>query len=131
MFVLDYNEDRSLQISSEKEKAADVRVSKETIGFDDAVQKGQAKVHIETLSPYTHYGGGVFTMTDVKRMRSTDAFLEMPLAQRNCEEHFYEDCKTRKLMGECNCVPWEIPGFQVEILNPKKNPQKILYQISR
>ena len=119
MFVLDYNEDRSLQISSEEEKAADVRVSKGTMGFDDTVQSLQAKVHIGTLSPYTGYGGGIFTMTDVKQMRSTDAFLEMPLAQRNCEVHLYENCRTRKLFRECNCVPWELPGYQVNILNPK------------
>ena len=115
MFVLDYNEDRSLQISSEEEKAAEVCVSKGTIGFDDAVQSGQAKVHIGTLSSYTHFGGGIYTMTDVKRMRSTVAFLEMPLGQRNCEVELFEDCRTRKLFGECNCLPWEMPGSQVGI----------------
>ena len=119
MLVLDYNEDRSLQISSEKEEAADVSVSKGTMGFDDTVQSLQAKVHIGTLSPYTHYGGGIYTMTVVKRMRSTDAFLEMPLAQRNCKVELYEDCRTRKLLAGCNCVPWEMPGSQVTILNPK------------
>ena len=115
MFLFDYNEDRSLQTSSEEVKTADLRVSKGTIGFDDAIQSLQAKVHIGTLSPYSHLasGGGIYTMRDVKRMRSTDAFLEMPLAQRNCETEVFEDCRTRKLLGECNCVPWEMPGFQV------------------
>ena len=113
MFVLDYNEDRSLQISSEEEKAADVSVSKGTLGFDDAGHNLQAKVHIGTLSPYAHYGGGVYTMTVVKRMRATGAFLEMPLAERNCEVHLFEDCRTRKLLGECKCVPWELPGYPV------------------
>ena len=119
MFVLDYNQDRSLQISSEEEKAVDERVSKWTMGFDDAVQSLQAKVHIGTLSPFTHFGGGIFTITDVNRMRSTDAFLEMPLAQRNCEVDLYEDCRTRKLLADCNCVPWEMLGFQVGISNLK------------
>ena len=111
MFVLDYNKERSLQISSEEEKVDDLHFTKETMDFDGAVQSLQAKVHVETLSPYIHFGGGVFTMTAVKRMRSTDAFLEMP--QRNCELESYEDCRTRKLMGECNCVLWELPGYQV------------------
>ena len=119
MLVLDYNEDRSLQISSEEDKIADVRISKETMGFDDEVQSLQAKVHLGTLSPYTHFGGGIYTMTVVKRMRTTDAFLEMPLAQRNCKVEFYEDCRTTNLLGKCNCVPWEMPGSQVEILNLK------------
>ena len=115
MFVLDYNEDRSLQISSEKEKD-DLHGSKGTMDFDDAVDSVQgvsSKVQIGTLSPYTHFGGGVYTMTVVKRMRATDAFLEMPLAQRNCEVHLFEECRTRKLLGECKCVPWELPGYPV------------------
>ena len=117
MFVVDYNEDRSLQISSEEDKVADVHGSKGMMDFDDAVDSIQgvsSKVHIGTLSTYIHFGGGIFTMTAVKRMRSTGAFLEMPLAQRNCETEFYEDCKTRKLLGQCNCVPWELPGYQVK-----------------
>ena len=107
MFVLDYNEDRSLQISSEDNKVADA--SKETMDFDDAVHGVQgvsAKVHIGSLSPYTNYGGGDFIMTDIKRMRSTDSFLEMPLEQRNCEVELFEECRTRNLLRECNCVPW-------------------------
>ncbi len=56
-------------------------------------------------------------MTVVKRMKATDAFLEMPLAQRNCEVELYEDCRTRKLLGECNCIPWELPGYQVGTTN--------------
>ena len=119
MFVLDYNQERSMQISQENEKAANLPISKATMDFDDAGQNLagiSAKVHIGTLSPYTHFGGGIYTMTVVKRMSSQDAFLEMPLAQRNCEVELYEDCRTRKLLEECNCVPWELPGFQVKPL---------------
>ena len=114
MFVLDQNEDRSLQISSTGEKVAES--SKETMNFDAAVQSLQgvsAKIRIGTLSPYTNFGGGVYMMTAVKRMRSQDAFLEMPFAQRNCEVELYEDCRTRRLLRQCNCVPWEVPGYQV------------------
>ena len=122
MFVLDYNEDRSLQILSEKEKD-DLHGSKGTMDFDDAVdsvQGASSKVHIGTLSPYTHFGGGVYTMTVVKRMRATDAFLEMPLTQRNCDEDLYEECRTRNLLGECNCVPWELPGYPVSTTKKQK-----------
>ena len=87
------------------------------MNFDEAVDnlKGiSAKVHIGTLSPYTHFGGGIYMMSDVKRMRAKDAFLEMPLAQRNCEVELYEVCRTRKLLEKCNCVPWELPGYQVK-----------------
>ena len=123
MLVLDYNQDRSLQISSENESVAGVRVSKGTLNFATAVQSLQdvsAKVHIGSLTPYTRFGGGVYTMTDVKRMRAKNAFLEMPFAQRGCEVELYEDCRTRKLLGECNCRPWELPHYQVETVQSKR-----------
>ena len=116
MFVLDYNDDRSVQISSKPKKRV---FSKRTMNFDDAVDSLQsisAKVHIGTLSPYTRFDGGIYTMTDVKRMTAKDAFLGMPLAQRKCEVELYEACRTRKLLGECKCRPWELTHYQVETL---------------
>ena len=118
--VLDYNEDRSLQISAEEEKATNFHFSKGTLDFEDAVQSVQgisAKVHIGTLSPYTHFGGGIYTMTSVKNVRATDSFLEMPLTQRNCKIDSYEGCRTRKLLAECECVPWELQSYQVKLQN--------------
>ena len=114
--ILDYNEDRSLQISPKKEKNADIHLSKGTLNFDDAVhslQRVSAKVHIGTLSPYAYFGGGIFSITNIKRMRSKDAFLKMPFANRNCKTELYEDCRTRMMMEECKCVPWELQRYQV------------------
>ena len=54
-------------------------------------------------------------MTDVKRMTAKQDFLKMPLKDRNCEVELYDDCRTRKLFEECKCVPFEVPGFQVQI----------------
>ena len=53
-------------------------------------------------------------MTDVKRMTTKKDFLKMSLKDRNCEVELYEDCRTRKLLEECNCVPWEVPDVQVQ-----------------
>ena len=44
----------------------------------------------------------------------------MPLKDRQCEVESYEDCRTRKLLEECNCVPWEQPGHQVKTTNTDK-----------
>ena len=96
------------------------RSSKEVLNFDTAVESIQgisAKVQINTLSPYVGYGGGVYTLTDVKRMKAKEDFLKMPLEERKCEVELREDCKTRRLLQECNCVPWEFPGYQVGRLN--------------
>ena len=114
MLLLDYNEDRSLQTSSSTSNT--VKSSKERLSFDTAVASIQgvsAKVHINTLSPYLGFGGGIYKMTDVKRMTAKEDFLKMPLEDRGCEIKSYEDCRSRNLLEACNCVPWEVPGFQV------------------
>ena len=52
-------------------------------------------------------------MTVVKRMTAKGDFLKMPLEDRKCEVETYEDCRTRRLIEECNCIPWELPSSQV------------------
>ena len=37
----------------------------------------------------------------------------MPLKDRRCEIESYENCRTRKLLEACNCVPWEVSEYQV------------------
>ena len=118
MILLDYNEDRSVQSLSNITK--DAKSSNRTLDFDTAVgsiQGSSAKVQINTLSPYVGFGGGSYKMTDVKRMTAKKDFLKMPLKDRYCEEELYEDCRTRKLFEQCNCVPLELQNrkFQVEI----------------
>ena len=117
MLLLDYNEDRSLQVSSNKKD--NTGSANWTLNFGTAVESIEgtsAKVVINTLSPYTGFGGGIYKMTVVKRMTAKEDFLKMPLKDRNCEVELYEDCRTRRLLEECNCVPWELSRFQVDIL---------------
>ena len=64
-------------------------------------------------------------MTDVKRMSAKEDFLKMSLKDRNCEVELYEECKTRKLMEGCNCVPWELPDSQVRC---QSSPQYFFFR---
>ena len=115
MLLLDYNEDRSLQTSSNKKSKA-LKSSNMTLSFATAVeslQGGSAKIQINTLSPFIGFGGGIYVMTVVKRMTAKKDFLKMSLKDRRCEIELYEDCRTRKLFEECNCAPWEVSAFQV------------------
>ena len=119
MILLDYNEDRSVQALSNITKNA--KSPNRTLDLDTAVgsiQGSSAKVQINTLSPYIAFGGGSYKMTVVKRMTAKKDFLKMPLKDKNCEDELYEDCRTRKLFEQCNCVPLELQNqkFQVEIL---------------
>ena len=106
MLLLDYNEDRSLQTPTNEE-----------LNFDTSsvrrIQGASAKVQINTLSPYTGFGGGTYTMTVVKKISAKDDFLGMSSADRRCEIETFEDCRTRRLIKECDCVPWEMPMYQV------------------
>ena len=126
LFLLDYNEDRSLQTSSKENK--DQRFSKETLNFDTAMESIQgvlAKVQINTISHFVGFGGGIYRMTDVKRMTATDDFLKMPLNERNCEVELYEDCRTRHLLEECGCFPSEVAAVYYQVFsNPKTLPFK-------
>ena len=47
-------------------------------------------------------------MAAVKRMTATNAFLDMPFEHRGCEVELFQECKTRRLLQECKCVPWEV-----------------------
>ena len=114
MLLLDLNEDRFLQVPA-KEKIT-VKSTNKTMNFDAAVktvQNLQAKVQINTLSPYVSFGGGIYKMSDVKRMTAKEDFLKMPWKDRKCEVESYEDCRTRKLFEYCKCIPWEHFKFQV------------------
>ena len=96
--------------------------SKSFINYDHDVKDDKinfAKVHINTLSPYESFGEGAYFITDVKRMRSKEDFLKMSLKDRKCSTELYEDCRTRNLLEECNCVPWKVPGFEVRTFQKK------------
>ena len=83
----------------------------------EGLQGVSSKIQINTLSPYVRFGGGVFEMTLVKKMTAKLDFLKMTLEEKDCEVDLFEDCRTKKLIKECNCVPWELPGFQVGAYN--------------
>ena len=116
MLLLDNNEDRSLQTSFNNKD--DFPSSDQTLSFVkgiESIQVVSAKIHINTISPYVGFGEGIYKMTNVKRMTPTEDFLKMPPKDRKCEVEFYENCRTRKLLEECNCAPWELPYYLVRM----------------
>ena len=114
MLLLDYNEDRSMQTSSNKRSV--LKPSDQALNFDtsvDSLQGVSTKIQINTLSPYTGFGGGIYTMTVVKKISAKEDFLGMSSTDRHCEIENFEECRTRKLIQECDCLPWEMPRYQV------------------
>ena len=111
MLLLDYNTELSIQSnvgSSDIDKSEDMYL--DTMD----TEQYEAKIHINTLSQMTKFGGGSYKMTVVKRMTATSDFLKIPMTERECTVEEYETCRTRKLLEKCDCVPVEVPGYQVE-----------------
>ena len=116
VFLLDYNEALSLQTSfPEKDTLA---IPSKKFIFNKVESSQLATFQINTLSAYRGFREGVFTMTNVKRITAKEDFLKMPLKDRKCNVELREDCRTRKLLEECNCVPWDLPEFQVRTYEP-------------
>ena len=126
MLLLDYNEDRSIYASN----PTDVSFMQSMLGIlgisrhtdslsmdgSASIQRKEAKVHIDTLSSFKGFGGGAYKMTAVKKMTSTDAFLNMAPEVKKCEVESYEQCRTRRLSEECSCVHSTIATDQVRSL---------------
>ena len=125
MLVLDSNEDRSLQTSSSQVEENLTKEDSSGLTMDLGIpykSAGEAvKTRIGTLSHKNHFSGGICKMTAVKRMSAKPDFLKMPFGDRKCTGELYEDCRTRKLLEECNCVPWELPGYQVSTTKKPRN----------
>ena len=115
--LVDYQGELSIHTSPKQEKKQKQNSNSALLNFNTAHSSDTevAKVHIDTLSSFMGLGGGNYAMTVVKRMTAKEDFLKMPLKERNCEVELFENCRTRKLLEECNCVPWELtmPANQV------------------
>ena len=114
--LLDYQDELSLQAFPHPKEEKSKKVI-ENLNFDTDrnIHREVAKVHINTLSSFIGFGGGSYQMTAVKRMTATDDFIRMPLKERNCEVELYENCRARKLLEECNCIPLEMQWEKVSL----------------
>ena len=114
MLILDYNEDLSIHAYSDEKRNA--TSSKTTLNLETAIESIQgeaAKIQIDTVPNHVGFGGGMYRISGVKKVTATADFLSMPLEIRKCAFEAQRDCRIQKLKEECNCVPWEVTGFQV------------------
>ena len=70
------------------------------------------KVYIHTVSQFTAYGPGTYSMTVLKKTTGTKKFLQLPDDRRKCSVHKREECQTQayldQIQRECKCVPWAL-----------------------
>ena len=114
MLLLDYNSDLSIMPPTISAGIKSRNFYLDTLDSEES----EAKIRVNTLSHVASFGGGSYKMTAVKRMTTKPDFLKMPLKDRNCEIEEYEDCRTRHLVERCDCVPVEVPGYQVGYVSP-------------
>ena len=115
MLLLDYHEDLSMHYSFDKVDNID---SKTTTTFNldaiESLQMKEARIQINTLSSDKEFGEGTYKMSVVKKMTAKSAFFKMPMKDRKCQVEPFEECRTRALLEECNCVPLEFRDIQVK-----------------
>ena len=74
--------------------------------------KQSFKVFIHTLAQHTAYGPGAYGMHALKKMISTDNFLQLPDGEKKCRVHNQEECRAEKFLDQvisnCSCVPWPL-----------------------
>ena len=118
---IDTNRDREIMAvenitdTLETDKIISPKVSKSITDSDDSV-----RIQIQTVEPYTSYGGGQYVVTSVKQMSSTPDFDNFPEYMKKCQDkESIEECSNRKLMigaaNECGCLPQIINQFQTAL----------------
>ena len=74
-----------------------------------------AKVFIDTLNGYTNFGPGYYALSDVWRMKGTDAFMSLPDKKKDCQVQKFDDCQVDQFLREgetrCGCLPYALDGL--------------------
>ena len=78
---------------------------------ESSQESNLAKIHIDTISSYSGFGGGIYKMTSVKELIGTEDFLEME--ENNCIMESHRECMDRNMRKKCGCRLWEDSLVQV------------------
>ena len=85
----------------------------------------EADLYLPTLEAFRGKAKGSFSLTALKRMTASDAFLDMKDSVRGCSLQQYEECQTERLLKAsediCGCLPWGLSpalGPKVRRSNP-------------
>ena len=90
--------------------------------------------------PLILYGGGDYSLTDVKEMAGTEAFLNLADKDKGCQnEQILINCKAKEYLengwNTCKCVPFQLRSFSAALAvrfsvcptqPPPSNPAQIL-----
>ena len=114
---MDYNTDRSNKVHMEtvpKEREFETYLNDPYyLSFEESEK--EAKIYIETLTPWVGYGGGEYSLSDVQEIMGSSNILAFLGANKTCqnekpsskcaEDFFIETCRSK-----CKCMPLSIPA---------------------
>lgn len=108
MVIVDYNTDRSLPTET---SVTGRRLPNKTHLVSRSESKtNQMKVHMDTLSPYTGHGPGLYIISAIKHVTVSENILELPQHSRGCVLiDSLQDCRSHKykdLETLCDCIPF-------------------------
>ena len=112
LMLLDLNENRDFHTTEHHHEHIPDE-NEMNLDTEDSLHDIAAKIQINAMLPVTKYGKGSYQMTSVKKMVATDHFLGLSSKLRNCEIESYDECRTKNLLAECECVPWELQNMRV------------------
>ena len=76
------------------------------------IDAGSAGIYLDTLSSFTDFRDGSYTLTALKKMTGTDSFLKQTEEEKKCRIETLEDCQARsyidRVQEKCGCVPWAL-----------------------
>ena len=95
-------------------------------------RKDSLKIHINTIKPFTAYGGGQYIVTSVKEMTTTADFDILSEEVKRCQnEETIEECSNRKLMTgaakQCGCLPGIVNYLQHLVKVTNKISSNVFY----
>ena len=130
LFFIDTNLERSVHASQQNSKKSGALRLKQGLG-----EKSQlAKIHIDTLEPFTSETFASYALTSLKKMTSTQNFEEMSDKDKGCRMEARGDCERKMLVQKvsemCQCVPFSLlEGWPNSSSNTQVKPIHLLSRL--
>ena len=93
---------------------------------EDLSSVGQAEVYLSTLSSIrtrAMLGGDLsISLTGLKKMTGTEAFLNLKDSEKSCSLVTFEECQTKHFLEQvqekCGCLPWTLTSVLQQKVSP-------------
>ena len=115
MMILDMNSHKSLEIPTERPHFTS-RNFDERLSFSSAPRNHDslARIHINTLAPFTGLGTGDYKLSSLKQIKGTENFLAKHENEKKCTNEKFVECQMRIAAERnriCDCKLFELSSL--------------------